>query len=314
MLVYTILQTLLSATRVPEEVRDTQNVPYNLCVLTAGCPPWNIKTLECKPADLESPASPIQPVDFDQLATALKLKVDLDNNTEIDYFSIPRQHPPSNNEDAEHIPIKIKPLRSPKGSVTRVFSNASTTSETNEPKPIRSTHHEILIRGYGNGLTPSDMTGAEDRKISIESNSSNDHEQSSWYYDDSRTSSPSSSDESFQSAPITPSDIITSQQQQPEILRLSPSKTSTRSLLDKSLGPPSPLILTLPLNLVHKPSLSSFYSGHNVNMDVYPDMAELKPRGLALPDRNPRRGIGAGREVQISDLDTELENWVREGI
>lgn len=39
-LIYTIYQTLLSVTRVPEEVHDPKNVPYCLSVTTTGCPPW----------------------------------------------------------------------------------------------------------------------------------------------------------------------------------------------------------------------------------------------------------------------------------
>lgn len=41
LLIYATLQTLNAATKIPEEVRDVHNVPYNLCVLTKACPPWN---------------------------------------------------------------------------------------------------------------------------------------------------------------------------------------------------------------------------------------------------------------------------------
>ena len=39
-LIYTMLQTLISITRVPTEVRDTEGVSYPLCCQVAGTPPW----------------------------------------------------------------------------------------------------------------------------------------------------------------------------------------------------------------------------------------------------------------------------------
>ena len=43
-LVYTILQTLISVTQVPKEVRDTSGVSYPLCCQIVGTPPWPIRT------------------------------------------------------------------------------------------------------------------------------------------------------------------------------------------------------------------------------------------------------------------------------
>ncbi|KAL8812717.1 MAG: hypothetical protein Q9223_007223, partial [Gallowayella weberi] len=40
-LIYAILQTLISVTRAPTEVRDTEGVPYPLCCQIAGTPPWD---------------------------------------------------------------------------------------------------------------------------------------------------------------------------------------------------------------------------------------------------------------------------------
>ncbi|MCJ1438570.1 hypothetical protein MMC27_007960 [Xylographa pallens] len=53
LLVYAILQILISVTRAPTEVRDTEGVNYPLCCQIAGTPPWNIgkilATLETRP-------------------------------------------------------------------------------------------------------------------------------------------------------------------------------------------------------------------------------------------------------------------------
>ncbi|KAL8783367.1 MAG: hypothetical protein Q9213_004686 [Squamulea squamosa] len=40
-LIYAILQTLVSVTRAPADVRDTEGVPYPLCCQVAGTPPWD---------------------------------------------------------------------------------------------------------------------------------------------------------------------------------------------------------------------------------------------------------------------------------
>ncbi|CAL8575188.1 hypothetical protein XPA_001128 [Xanthoria parietina] len=40
-LIYAILQTLISVTRAPAEVRDTEDVSYPLCCQIAGTPPWD---------------------------------------------------------------------------------------------------------------------------------------------------------------------------------------------------------------------------------------------------------------------------------
>ncbi|KAL8637741.1 MAG: hypothetical protein Q9226_009085, partial [Calogaya cf. arnoldii] len=41
LLIYAILQTLISVTRAPPEVRDTEGVSYPLCCQIAGTPPWD---------------------------------------------------------------------------------------------------------------------------------------------------------------------------------------------------------------------------------------------------------------------------------
>lgn len=40
-LIYSSLQILIQATKVPDEVRATQNVAYNISIRTGECPPWN---------------------------------------------------------------------------------------------------------------------------------------------------------------------------------------------------------------------------------------------------------------------------------
>ena len=49
-LVYAILQTLISVTRAPQEVRDTEGVAYPLCCQIAGTPPWQEAETKAKKA------------------------------------------------------------------------------------------------------------------------------------------------------------------------------------------------------------------------------------------------------------------------
>ncbi|KUJ21146.1 uncharacterized protein LY89DRAFT_681755 [Mollisia scopiformis] len=168
-LVYAILQTLLSATRVPEQVRDTQNVPYSLSVIVAGCPPWKgerpYETLIRTQTDQtkedfkfaqEKPIAQTAPV------TPLEIKPD------IDYFA---QH-----HKADHVrkgsdgSISTGGTNSSKkSSVRRALSTLGNMPELRHPRPQRASYHEILVHGYGNGTNEVSITA---EPISADDNSS----------------------------------------------------------------------------------------------------------------------------------------------
>ena len=74
-LIYAILQSLISVTRVPKKVRDTEGVSYPLCCQIAGTPPWNVDTHPRKATEGEA-STPAMLVD-----KTLEIKPDLD------YFS-----------------------------------------------------------------------------------------------------------------------------------------------------------------------------------------------------------------------------------
>ena len=148
-LIYSILQTLLSVTRVPEEVRDIQNVPYNLCVLTAGCLPWKsdrpLQTSFRIPVDqmrddfistLSKPAS--------NFGTAPGSPVEI--RPDVDYsLAHKKQHSNSSTTSLS----STMALR--KGTVRKALSTLGNMPELRHPKPYRATFHEILVHGYGNG-------------------------------------------------------------------------------------------------------------------------------------------------------------------
>ena len=52
-LIYAILQTLISVTRAPQEVRDTEGVAYPLCCQIAGTPPWDVSEKKAEKAKVQ---------------------------------------------------------------------------------------------------------------------------------------------------------------------------------------------------------------------------------------------------------------------
>lgn len=187
-LIYSILQTLLSVTRVPEQVRDTHNVPYNLCVLTAGCPPWKTdrpletllrtqtdQTKEDFIATLSKPSSTTE----NAPSTPAEIKPD------IDYFALIHKKQESHSSAAS----TISTTTSRKGTVRKALSTLGNMPELRHPKPHRATFHEILVHGYGNGTNSVSITAEpsieEDdehkRKNSTDSNfSSTENLSSGW--------------------------------------------------------------------------------------------------------------------------------------
>ncbi|KAH0373880.1 hypothetical protein KCU65_g196, partial [Aureobasidium melanogenum] len=80
--IYTILQMLTNAIRAPKEVVDADAVPYHLCLLTTGMPPW---TDEMKtPTALSSQATPIKTEGEASDEPAFTIHPDCEDN---DYFS-----------------------------------------------------------------------------------------------------------------------------------------------------------------------------------------------------------------------------------
>ncbi|KAH7360464.1 hypothetical protein BKA65DRAFT_391868 [Rhexocercosporidium sp. MPI-PUGE-AT-0058] len=171
-LVYSILQTLLSATVAPDEVRDTHNVPYNVCVITAGCPPWKERPYEAllrtqtDQMKIDFKAATSQTSSDSEVVSPSELKPD------IDYFAI--THARVKSEASTPAPTPKK------GTVRRALSTLGNMPELRHPKPQRASYHEILVHGYGNGTnnvcisTRPATTSPEDstRKNSTSSNAS----------------------------------------------------------------------------------------------------------------------------------------------
>ena len=135
-LVYAILQILISVTRAPQEVRDTEGVAYPLCCQIGGTPPW--KTGEKK---ITRPA--LAPIETQSLSEML-----LEIGPDMDILS------------AKPAPLSVPPRSSKRTSWTpspprklSVIHNISLQS----PKPIRTASWEILNQKFGE-VSPIDYS------------------------------------------------------------------------------------------------------------------------------------------------------------
>lgn len=154
-LIYTILQTLISVTKIPPEVRDTRNVSYNLCVLVAGCLPW--KESSPHPTLLRTQSDQMRD---DALSTQQTSPTITERSTispqeikpDIDYFAI--THRPQSARPASIASGSI----SRRGTVRRALSSLGNMPELRHPTPKRPIYHEILVHGYGNGTNNVSIT------------------------------------------------------------------------------------------------------------------------------------------------------------
>ena len=130
-LVYAMLQTLVSVTRAPTEVRDTEGVSYPLCCQIAGTPPWAIgtKAQASKPAQPKPPVSHSDPV--------VEIRPDNDWSALKPHPLAPKARP----APALYLPHKI--------SISHELSVKS-------PQPKKAGLCEILLHGYESNISPLD--------------------------------------------------------------------------------------------------------------------------------------------------------------
>lgn len=168
-LIYAILQTLISVTRAPKEVRDIEGINYPLCCQTAGTPPWKTRSATATPGFSKKPSietlkQPGYEVDTEPEMTPTALDAFLGvTPVTSDYFS-----PPSRPQT---------PLR--RNSRTLSFGHISVHS----PQPVKTGLCEILIQGYDNGFAATDSEAeVEDPSTPSSSSGSNrgSRESSGW--------------------------------------------------------------------------------------------------------------------------------------
>jgi hypothetical protein len=157
-LVYAMLQTLRSATRIPEEVRDTQELPYGLCVGIAGCPPWREQKALDTSIDGQTGSAEqdsFESSTFDSTTASALCTPYLESpetlttiKPDIDYFQLSRRSSQPNPTSC----LASSPSVLRKSSVRRALATLGNMPELRHPRPVRKPFHEILVYGYGNGL------------------------------------------------------------------------------------------------------------------------------------------------------------------
>lgn len=163
LLIYGMLQYLISAIRAPKEVRDT-SADYPLCCIIPEQAPWHIDD-SSQNTPLETPVNVPQAIEnylmettynlTDEFAPASGLVISPDCKRE-DYFDTPPSRPISVEVPA---PLKITPPTPM--STFRRFSFSSRSSRRNSVVLKPSQHCEIFVQGYGNGLHDIDPPSQE---------------------------------------------------------------------------------------------------------------------------------------------------------
>ena len=136
LLIYSILQTLISVTRAPQEVRDTEGVDYPLCCQTAGTPPWSKKKDSCVKTIPQAAGTPVNGMSAEHATENM--------------VSSPAIPPPR--------PLILHTRSAPDLCNPSKVRTASPIAPliVHHPQP-RKAFHEILARGYGNGSGLQDV-------------------------------------------------------------------------------------------------------------------------------------------------------------
>ena len=176
LLIYSVLQMLTSITRAPKEVKDYDAASYPLCVLTAGCPPWeDDKRAVEEPVLAQTPS--YQPTPLEE-AEKFSIRPDCDAECADDYFSLSRRGS-FNALEMTPAPLRITvPLsrtasirssvhssvnalqRSVAGSFNRRNSSWRRSASMSARAP--PSFAELLVDGYGNGADEHDTPHQEE--------------------------------------------------------------------------------------------------------------------------------------------------------
>ena len=155
-LVYSILQVLRRATQVPEQVRGTQVVPYYLGQLVGDSLPWKEETNFhhlTRTQTFHTKKEYRQSVNLDQEEEEIPPVPEI--KPDIDYLAITQQQP------EKTAPSRTSTNASSdrrKSTVKKALGALGNMPDLIQPLPRRrSTHHEIVVRGYGNGSNSNSL-------------------------------------------------------------------------------------------------------------------------------------------------------------
>lgn len=167
-LVYTMYQTLLQATRAPDEVKDYSRAPYNFCISTSNLPPWDhpIPSFIWRQSDLVSRNPSTSTDGRSGQSSGQSTPPDspvLEIKPDIDYLELCNKDVEAYIEsEMVRSPVLETPARRPKGlsrsntfrRSMRVFGcREDDKTSTGSSSWRKSLHHqEITVQGYGNGM------------------------------------------------------------------------------------------------------------------------------------------------------------------
>ncbi|KAF7879269.1 hypothetical protein EAF04_000466 [Stromatinia cepivora] len=150
-LIYSSLQILIQATEIPDQVRTTQNVAYNISIRTGGCPPWNdrrscynlIRTQSAQAnKDYRNSLIGSNPCNAGQTPIDVIAAFN-EYLAQKDRLDLSRR---KNSAADTTLSIKNTIAKDEASSVLPMMP------ELQHPIPRRNTHHEILIEGSGHGF------------------------------------------------------------------------------------------------------------------------------------------------------------------
>ncbi|KAF7897548.1 hypothetical protein EAF00_005776 [Botryotinia globosa] len=150
-LIYSSLQILIQATRVPDQVRATQNVAYNISIRIGECPPWNDRRSCYNLIRTQSAQA-----NRDYRNSLIRSNPSTAGQTPIDVIAAFNDYLAQRKQSAlsRRTESAIDTTLSIKGIIAKANAGDALTimPELQHPSPRRNTHHEILIEGYGHGL------------------------------------------------------------------------------------------------------------------------------------------------------------------
>lgn len=176
LLIYGVLQMLISIIRAPQEVRDSDKPTYPLCIDAAACLPWNEdQELETTRSLMDTAKMVVEPCSPDEEETdRISIHPDCEADCAEDYFAghgglsrkpselslnrMSRTTPPPLSRSASirsSVSSSVSALqRSVVGSLSRRQNSrrkaAPPARSATYPEPTDS-YREIIIQGYGNG-------------------------------------------------------------------------------------------------------------------------------------------------------------------
>ncbi len=140
-LIYSILQTLISVTQSPKEVKDTEGVSYPLCCQTAGTPPWKNGLKSLKSEERQGVSSAETPTRGKEIKPDVEYSGQEHPQLDPQHTSSPRKIStgPVLNPDPLHEPLKTSSCESPFTPCGENMHSSGCEADSNPSTPSSAT-------------------------------------------------------------------------------------------------------------------------------------------------------------------------------